>query len=222
MKKSILSFFLFGAILSAAPVTANVTFVNGGTPTVTVPGTNGDEAGPYTLKVNGQTIQAMCMDNFLTVGGSWKADITSMSGNNFANTYLGNQTFNVFGQTFTSKDAYTAEAYLFSEITKPKADRASIQEAAWDIMDPATLTKDLNSNNTKVENVLQDVYANYKSFNTAGYEIISDIADCNPNQEFMTASATPEPATFALMGGGLFVAGAARLFRRKKQAEVKA
>ena len=219
MKKSILSFFLFGAILSAAPVTANVTFVNGGTPTVTVPGTD-YEAGPYTLKVNGKTVQAMCMDDFLTVGGSWKANITSVSGNDFSNTYLGNKTFNVFGQSYTTKDAYTAEAYLFSEIIKPNADRASIQEAAWDIMDPATLTKDYTSNNTKVENVLQDVYLNYKNFNTSGYQIISDVNSCNPNQEFMTS--TPEPATFALLGGGLFLAGAARMFRRNKQTEVKA
>ncbi len=214
MKKSILSFFFFGAILSAAPV-VNVSFVDAGHPVLSA---YGADVGPYDLKINGVTVKAMCMDNFLSVGDPWKANITSVSGNDFSKTYMGNQTFNVFGQTFTSKDVYTAEAYLFSEIVKPGADRADIQEAAWDIMNPDTLKKD--SNNTKVESVLQDVSLNYKNFNTSGYQIISDVNSCNPNQEFMTS--TPEPATFALLGGGLFLAGAARMFRRKKQTEVKA
>lgn len=221
MKKSILSFFLFGAILSAAPV--NVSFVDAGHPTEWGYGAN---VGPYDLKVNGVTVQAMCMDNTLSVGGSWQANLTAVNGNDFSKTYLGNKTFQVFGQTYTSKDAYTAEAYLFNEIIQPNADRANIQEAAWDIMNPLTLSKDYLTKNIKVENILLNVFANYKNFDTTGYEIVSDITNCDRNQEFMIdptpASATPEPATFALMGGGLIAAGAARLFRRKKQTEVKA
>lgn len=208
MKKSILSFFLFGAILSAAPV--SVTFVSG------------NNAGPYTLNVNGQTVQAMCMDNFLSVGGSWTADLTAVNSNNFSNTYLGNQSSRILGQSYTSKQVYTAEAYLFNEILQPHADRTDIQEAAWDIMNPTTLWSD-SFTDRKAVNFLEDAFSNDQNFNTAGYEIVSDIRNCN--QEFMInptpASATPEPATFALMGAGLFAAGATRLFRRKKEAEVK-
>ncbi len=220
MKKSILSFFLFGAILSAAPV--NVTFVDAGNP---LQAAYGDYVGPYDLKVNGVKVKAMCMDDFLTVGGSWKANTTLVSSVNFSKTYLGNTSFSIYGQAFTSNDIYSAEAYLFSKLIAPSADRASLQEAAWAITDDKTLAKVFATNNTNVQNILQDVFTNYKGFDTTGYEILSDTADCNRNQEFMIkttpASATPEPATFALMGGGLLAAGAARFFRRKKNAEVK-
>lgn len=222
MKKSILSFFLFGAILSAAPV--NVTFVDAGNPLKVV---NNIYVGPYDLNVNGKAVQAMCMDDFRTVGGNWQANVTAVNGTDFSKTYVGNsKTFDIPGYgnlTIGAKDLYQAEAYLFSNIIKPNADRADIQEAAWAIMDPNTLANVFTSNNTAVKNILFDTYNNYSNFDASGYEILSDISNSSPNQEFMMGpTATPEPASFALLGGGLFAAGAARLFRRKKQTEVKA
>ncbi len=93
---------------------------------------------------------------------------------------------------------------------KPGADRADIQEAAWAIMDPANY----NGKDTTVNNYLEAAYLNYSSFEGSGYSIISDV-DKGCKQEFIVAS--PEPATFALFGGGLLAAGAARLLRRRKQ-----
>lgn len=227
LKKSILSFFLFGAILSAAPV--QVTYLDPGHPAEAA---NGVYVGPYDLNVNGQTVQAMCMDDFLHVSGSWNANLTAVNGTDFSNTYVGHvlgndpHTFSIPGYgdiTFGAKDVYQAEAYLFSEIIEPGADRANLQEAAWAIMDPNTLLNVFNTNNTNVKNILFDTYNHYSSFDASGYQIVSDVR--GQEQEFMIdptpASATPEPATIALMGGGLFAAGLARLFRRKKQTEVR-
>ena len=206
MKTSLISFFLFGAILSAAPI--SVSLVSGGA--------GGSQAGPYTLDVNGTNTLAMCMDDLKTsyTGAQygWSANVTNVSGSDFSKTYLGNYGMSVEGYNLSSKQIYTAEAYLFSELVKPGADRNDLQQAAWAIMDPATLSKA----NQTVQNILVDAYQHSASFNTAGYQIISDTKDCN--QEFMTSSAAPEPASVALMGGSLFLAGIARFFRRKKQA----
>lgn len=229
MKKSILSFFLFGAILSAAPV--SVTLVDAGNPVKSV---GGVDVGPYDLSINGITVQAMCMDDFLTskVGSSnkWNANISSVTGN-LSNTYLGESTSsNWIGwlpPSYTDKQIYTMEAYLFNELVQPNANRGNIQQAAWDIMDAVSYWGDYH--NSDVMAVLNDALKNYSTFDASGYEIVTDVSgngyNCG-NQEFMIhpdpASATPEPATFALMGGALFAAGAFRFFRRKKEAEVKA
>jgi hypothetical protein len=226
MKKAILSLFLFGAILSAAPV--GVTMVDAGNPIKSV---GGEDVGPYDLSINGVTVQAMCMDDFLTskVGGRWNANETAVSGNSFSNTYLGqSKAGNDIGwSSFTDKQMYTLEAYLFNELVQPNANRGNIQQAAWDVMDSNSYWGDYS--NSGVMAVLNDALKNYSAFDATGYEIVTDVNGNgynSGNQEFMIhpdpSSATPEPATFALMGGGLFAASALRLFRRKKQAEVKA
>ncbi len=216
MKKSILSFFLFGALLSAAPV--SVSFVDAGNSVVWG---YGFEVGPYTLNVNGQNTPAMCMDDFNETSGSWTANETSVSGSDFSGTYLGNTTLNIAGYTVTSGQIYTAEAYLFSLITTPNADRANIQEAAWAIMDPTTLNRILSGNNTQVEQYLSMAVDNYSSFDASGYQILSQVnPGSHPQQEFITA--TPEPASFALLGAGLLAAGTFRFARRNKSVVVNA
>jgi len=226
MKKSILPFFLFGAILSAAPV--SMTLIDAGNPVKSV---NGVDVGPYDLSINGVTVQAMCMDDFLTsnVGSShrWTANETAVNGSSFSNTYLGMTPNYSNYNNLSDKQVYILEAYLFNQLVQPNADRVDIQQAAWDIMDSTSLWGDRH--NSTISGILTSALANYSSFDTTGYEIVTDVNgngyNCG-NQEFMIhpdpASATPEPATLALMGGGLFAAGALRLFRRTKQAEVKA
>lgn len=161
------------------------------------------------------------MDDFLEVGNGdqWKANKTAVTGSNFSGTYLGSDGKDILGQHYTSKQVYTAEAYLFSLITKPGADRSDIQEAAWAIMDSGTLANVINSNNTGVENYLEAAANNFASFDASGYSIISQtgpVDDCS-KQEFMVAS-TPEPGTIGLFGGSVFLAGLSRVFRRRKAA----
>jgi len=152
-------------------------------------------------------------------GDQWKANKTAVTSSDFSGTYLGNDGKTILGQNYTSKQVYTAEAYLFSLITKPGADRANIQEAAWAIMDYSTLANVTNSNNTGVENYLEAAANNFASFDASGYSIISQtgpVDECS-KQEFMVAS-TPEPGTIGLFGGGFFFAGIFRMFRRRKAA----
>jgi len=213
MKKTIFSLLIFGAILSASPIP--VTFVSATS-----------DIGPYTLNVNGQNVQAMCMDDFLHVSANetWNANVTAVNSTDFSNTYFGNQTVSAYGYTLTSANIYTMEAYLFSQITQPNADRTDIQQAAWAIMDQNTLNNVINSGNTAVENVLGQALANYSSFDASSYEILSDTTTgSDAAQEFMTqGSAAPEPATFALFGLGFVAAGATRFLRKKKKLDAQA
>ncbi len=214
MKKTILSFLFLGAVLSAAPV--NVTLLNTGNNMVDSSGQF--YVGPYTLTLNGTATPAMCMNDNIdnNVGDSWTANKTAVTSSDLGNTYLGNAgTRTIEGYTFSSAQIYNAEAYLFSQIVKPGADQADIQEAAWFIMDPTNTTY---ANNAGVQNYLLDAYNNSPSFDASYYSIVSNVDGAGQpgtTQEFLVASA-PEPASFALFGGGLIAVGAARMFRRKR------
>ena len=219
MKKSLLSLLVvFGGVLTAAPV--NVTFVDAGNPLVHY---NGEPAGPYTVNVNGVSTPAICMDDFLYVGfgDTWTANTTAVNSSNFSQTYLGsgdlgNTSRTILGQTYNTSQVYTAEAYLFSQLTQPKADRGPIQYAAWAIMDPQMLSSILQSQDTAVETYVRMALDNL-SFNTGGFTILSQTGYYNGytyKQEFMVAS-TPEPASVVLLGTGLLIAGISRFLRRR-------
>jgi hypothetical protein len=216
MKKAILSFFIFGAAILSAN-TVSVKFVSAN-PVVTVPGEGGD-AGPYTLSVNGQNVLGMCLDDFLNVSNNtWTANVTLANSSNLSNTILGNQTVSYNGHTLTSSQTYGMEAYLFSEIVQPNADRADLQLAAWSLMDSDTMYDvfhDHHSYDTTAQNDLLGAYnaiLNPNSgFNPANYEILTDTSKFG-SQEFIVAS--PEPSTYLLLGSGLLLAGIMR-FRRK-------
>lgn len=224
MKKAIFSLFLFGAMLSAGPVnTVQVTFENA-KPVETVPGMGSAEAGPYTLDVNGVWVPAMCMDDFRTVDSTpWTAAVTSVTSSNLSATVLGNGSTSIGNTTITNTQAYEMEAYLFSEIVQPNANRPDLQLAAWSIMDSSTYNMVANGKGSSNADLTayNDLWGAYNvvtnphsGFDFGGYEILSDTANCS--QEFMVA--TPEPATCLLFGIGLLVAGAARFSRRRKQA----
>src|ERR1700753_1321895 len=110
MKKGLLSFLLFGALLSASTLS-----VQNADPIVPVAAENGAPAGPYLLNFNGNSIAGMCMDDYLGADGTWTVNVTSLSNPDLGNTFLGNSS-DVFGYQFTSTQMYTMEAYLFQEI----------------------------------------------------------------------------------------------------------
>ena len=118
------------------------------------------------------------------------------------------------------------EAYLFSEITQPGADRSDLQLAAWALMEVPydfenggsisthAVNEIIKSNNSTATNDLLGAYnAVNLGFDGAGYEILSDVK--GKNQEFIVAA--PEPSTYLLLGTGLLLAGAFRFSRRKRE-----
>ncbi len=190
-----------GALVSAAPVTANVQLVNAGAPTVS---DGSYYVGPYTVSVDGKSMAALCVDFFhqSSVGDSWNAYVTSLTGS-LANTYhSGDQV------------QYAEEAYLYSLINKAgvsATDRINIQHAAWNITDSAYQVS--GDALLFVNAALQ----NYKNMDLSSFQLLSSV-DCNHReQEFLVASAAaPEPGSLMLLGGGLLAAGL--ISRRRKLA----
>lgn len=216
--KAILSLFIFGAILSAAPVTTTVTYVDSGSPVVS---TNDGNAGPYDLKVGGVLTQAMGLDDFDNVSGTWTAYETAVTSSDLSNTYLGNGSDYAAGRNMSDSNIYKMEAYLFSKLLMPGSDRADIQLAAWAIMDSDEYNSLVYHHDTAAENYITDAFNNYSTFNASGYEIISEKnAGRDPEQEFIISTnpvaPTPEPSTFLLLGTGLMAAGAFRFKSRAK------
>jgi hypothetical protein len=214
MKKLILSLLIFGAIVSADPV--HSTFIGVSQNPAVV---NGDLAGPYYLQTYGNTFPIMCINDDLTVyfGEQYPAYITPIAGPDFSHTYLGNSGEWVDGVDFTSQQIYQAEAYLFSKIIAPGADTGDIQLAAWAIRDANTFAN--LSTTSGAYGYILDAYYNAGSFDSTGYQIISDVNHsaqefiCNPAD-----AAVPEPGTLGLLGGSLAGLGALRFAWRKKRA----
>jgi hypothetical protein len=211
MKLLISSFLLAAAIVTAAPITTQVSLVNGGNPvivdnSVTVDGVTkyGVEIGPYTLKVNGHDVAGLCIDFFddTNAGDKWTAYVTQLNSGDFSITL-----HPTYGQE------YEEDAYLYSQIIKPGADRTDLQIAAWEIMAYGIT----NSNYTTTDNLADNSYIdaallNYNKINLAGFEILTDTVN-GCDQEFMIG--TPEPGNLALLGFGL-LAMAAGVIRRRR------
>jgi hypothetical protein len=204
----LLSFFLVGAIVSASPIT--VTLLN-----------TGNSVSPSTLTVSGMKVAGLSVDdkNGPNLFGNWPANITSISSGVFSNTYHP-----------TEGIEYKEDAYLLSLIGQPNSDHANIQHAAWDIIDNSitnssqiaglVLAGKLNANDGALP-YIYDALTNYHLFNFSGYEIVSSSTDCY-REEFIVDSNcdAPEPASFALLGAGLLMAGASRAWRRRMQVAV--
>lgn len=211
--------------LTASADTLNVKLVNAGSPSdiassVTIDGVTktGVYIGPYTLSINGgANTLAMCIDFSIasTVGSSYTGYETNIASNsNLSNTY---------GESST---IYEEEAYLFSQIIQPGADRLAIQEAAWDIT-ADSITSDLNFftyfgyeiGSTTVAGYINDAVDNYSSMSNAGYAVISDAVKGN-EQEFIVSapaatSVTPEPSSLVLMLAPALLFGAEAVRRHK-------
>ena len=212
MKKALISLLSFAALAAATPV--SVTYVNAGSPSVT--DSDHDFVGPYTLNIGGHNVQAMCVDDFYNTSGTWSANVTAVTSNNLSNTYLGNHNFTIDGIQFASSTLYLDEAYLYSQIIKPGADRIHIQDAAWTLMDYATGHWPHTIGDIGVDNVLADLATNISSFDASGYEILSQVNHgFNAEQEFIFA--TPEPASCGLLGGALLLLGLTRVWSKRSK-----
>ena len=189
------AYFIAALAASAAPV-AQVTLVDPGNPPVVVPSVtiNGLTdtpvyVGPYTLSVNGQNMPALCLDFAIRSAGgdTWSAYVTPVGSSDLSGTYSP-----TYGQE------YAEEAYIYSQIVMPGADRAGLQVAAWDIMSYG-ITNSSYTNQIADNSYIDAALANYGTFNVSGYSIVSDTTP-DAEQEFLIA--TPEPASLMLIGLG--------------------
>jgi hypothetical protein len=84
-------------------------------------------------------------------------------------------------------------------------------------MDPSNPTYDSNAG---MQSYLLAARIISPTFNSSGYNIISDVTKFGTEKFIVNATPTPEPATLALLGSGLLAIGAARL-RRSRRSKAK-
>lgn len=227
MKKYLLMLFFAGtAALIANPMTETVKLTGAGNPTdiATVPGIGGVYIGPYQLSINGgAAVDALCVDPLheSSVGNTWTVNVSTVGGD-ISKTYNAGNTASVLGSSLTSTQGYEIDAILFDLIEGPGnnlTDRITLQEAAWTIFDPTLFGTDTSS----IQNAALQIAANngfnantLGTFDFSRYQILTDVN--GSKQEFLVASAVPEPLSLGLMGFGLIGIAAAGLLRRRKQA----
>ncbi|HEX4770412.1 MAG TPA: hypothetical protein VH351_06250 [Bryobacteraceae bacterium] len=213
MRKILLTFLGFAALAAATPV--SVSFLNAGTAFM-LDADSRALVGPYTLNIGGQKIPAMCVDDFYESAGTWSANVTSVTSNNLANSYLGNHNYTLNGIQVSSASIYLDEAYLYSQITKPGADRVDLQDAAWTLMDYVTSQTPHSIGDVAVNKILANLAANVNSFNASEYEIVTPIGNgAHVQQEFIVAM--PEPASYGLSGGALLLLGMTRIWSKRSK-----
>ncbi len=178
--------------------------------------------GPYQLQVAGQTVNAPCDDysDEIWVGESWQANEVPLtaSGVNSA----------LFGSQPNADHLYLEAAYLTSLFGKePTSDYNDISYAIWGLFEPAALASSnyeagANAFLTQAENA----QLNFSEF--SGWQILTPVngsqSEGGRPQEFIVPvgnpTATPEPATLALLGAGLVALGLAQ--RRKNSSSPSA
>lgn len=193
----ILFAFLLAATSLAASTITTVTLLDAGRPVVR---DGRHSVGPYTLRIEGRTLSALCIDlpDQTGVGRSWNAYLNSF-GDDLAYTYH-------------PADAvtYAEEAYLYTRILQPGADRIAIQQAAWALTD-----SDIVPGADAMRWMLR-ARQDFNEIDLKHFVIVSEVPgrSCSRAQEFVAEIPIPEPALIGL-AAGLVLTALAPLFRRQ-------
>ncbi len=195
MTKLIPALLFTGMALVAAPIT-RVTLIDAGSPLVN------DGAyfvGPYTLGVDGRNVPVLCTDlnDQSALGDQWNAYTTPLGGD-LSDTYHPG----AFLQ-------YEEEAYLYTLLMEPGADRIGLQHAAWAITDEAYQI------DQTAESWVSEARQNARKIDAGKFEIISEVDGIqgSRSQEFLTAI-VPESSLVNLFAG-LLAIGLALLGKKR-------
>ncbi len=195
MIKLILTLLCAAVVLVAAPI-RRVTLIDAGNPLVW---DGSYDVGPYTLEIDGSKVPVLCVDlqDESAVGEQWDAYTTPLGGD-LSGTYHSGGLYQ-----------YEEEAYLYTLITQPGADRIGLQHAAWAITD-GTFSPDQIS-----QSWIYEAQQNAGTVDLSRFEVISavvGIQGARP-QEFLT-EVVPEASLVNLVVG-LFAVGLALLGRKR-------
>jgi hypothetical protein len=198
------------------------------TTTMQFTGVNGANNGvyyvsPYTGTMNygtsnAQAVVLFCDDinNDVSIGQVWKANVTDMASGNFANTRYGNGSVNPNLGGTNPQTLYEEAAWIVSQFGSHQTDYVSLQYALWDLMSPnAEPTNYAGADGIKVSQWLTWAAANYGQINPANFEIVTNVGPLSYRgqvQEFIVP--TPEPAAVVLLLVGM---GFMLLFFRRQQ-----
>jgi hypothetical protein len=190
-------------------------------------GVNGANDGvyyvsPYTGTMNygtsnAQTVGLFCDDinNDVSFGQVWNANITSMASGDFLNTRYGNSSVNPHLGMTNPLTLYEEGAWLVSQFGSHTSDYVSLQYALWDLMSPgAEPTNYAGTDGIQVSQWLTWAAANYGQINPSNFEIITNTGSLRYTgqvQEFIVRA--PEPATIVLLligMGAMFLIGLKR------------
>ena len=210
MKKTLnfLATLAIGGAILAVPAAASSVLQITGTGSNTY---NGIPAFPYEITVNGASALPMMCDDAQTsiyIGYSWNANAWSLTAAN-----LPNLKFASMGSASTVLNDYEVAAFIESGVALGTINAGDGNAAVWSIFDPSFSTSFHHSNITTILNNAQAA-VNAGNLNFSGITIYTP-TPLRASQEFIYGTVTtnfhgssaPEPATYAMLGGGLLCLG---------------
>jgi hypothetical protein len=206
-----------------------------GTTTMQFIGVNGANNGiyyvsPYSGTMNygtssAQTVALFCDDinNDVSMGQVWTANVTSLASGNLSNTRYGSSVNPNYTTSANAMTLYEEGAWLVTQFGSHSNDYVSLQYALWDLMSPnAEPYNYKESDGITVSQWITWAAQNYGSINPANFDIITNTGKLSMYgqvQEFIVPVNTPEPATIVLLLMGL---GAMFLMALKRQQQPQA